>query len=75
MPIVRKTDRKGRLTLPGDFADRLVTLERIGEDEIRVRKTRELPKRYSLKELVAGITDANRHPEVKTGPAVGREAW
>lgn len=30
-------------------------------------------KRYTLEELVAGITDENRHPETDTGPAVGRE--
>jgi hypothetical protein len=29
----------------------------------------------TLEELVAGITDENRHEEVRTGPAVGGEAW
>ena len=34
------------------------------------------PKRkYSLKGLVAGITRENVHHEVKTGRAVGMEAW
>lgn len=32
-------------------------------------------KRYALAELVDGITEANRHAEVDTGEAVGREAW
>lgn len=30
---------------------------------------------YDLEELVAGITDENRHDPVATGPAVGREFW
>lgn len=28
-----------------------------------------------LEELVAGITDDNRHDETEWGPAVGNEAW
>ena len=31
--------------------------------------------RYTLEELVAGITPDNRHEEWDTGPAVGREVW
>ena len=30
-------------------------------------------RRRTLEELVAGITDENRHPEVDTGPSVGAE--
>jgi len=29
----------------------------------------------TLEELVAGITEENRHAEVDTGPAIGNEAW
>jgi len=32
-------------------------------------------RRYTLEELVAGITDENRHDEIGTGPSVGNEAW
>jgi antitoxin MazE len=32
-------------------------------------------RRYTLDELVAGITDENRHDEIGTGPSVGNEAW
>ena len=32
-------------------------------------------KRYSLEELVAGITPENLHSEVESGAAVGNEAW
>jgi antitoxin MazE len=31
--------------------------------------------RYTLDELVAGITPENRHAEIDTGPSVGSEAW
>ena len=32
-------------------------------------------KAYSLEELVAQITEDNRHDETDWGQAVGREAW
>ncbi len=73
-PMTRKTDQKARLTLPRDFASCLVTVEREG-DELRVRKVKSVAaRRYSFKELMAGVSEANIHAEVKTGPAVGREA-
>ena len=31
--------------------------------------------RTELERLLAGITDANRHGEVDTGPPVGGEVW
>ena len=69
-----KTDRKGRLTLPSDFAGCLVTIERVGE-ELRVRKAEQRAvRRYTFKQLMAGVTAKNIHAEVQTGPAVGREA-
>jgi antitoxin component of MazEF toxin-antitoxin module len=72
--LTRKTDPKGRLTLPRDFADCLVTVERVG-DELRVRKARQkVGRRFSFKQLMAGVTAENIHAEVDTGPAVGGEA-
>lgn len=32
-------------------------------------------RRYTLEELVGGITAENRHDEIGTGPSVGNEAW
>ena len=29
----------------------------------------------SLEQLLAGVTDANLHGELDTGPSVGREQW
>ena len=72
--LTRKTDRKARLTLPSDFASCLVTVERKG-DELRVRKARKIvARRYSFKQLMSKVTKKNIHGEIKTGPAVGREA-
>ena len=72
--LTRKTDGKARLTLPGDFASCLVTVERHG-DELRVRKARKVvARRYSFKQLMAGVTKKNIHHEIQTGPAVGKEA-
>jgi antitoxin component of MazEF toxin-antitoxin module len=72
--LTRKTDRKARLTLPGDFASCLVTVERRG-DELRVRKAKKVvARRYSFKELMAKVTKKNIHAEIDTGPAVGKEA-
>lgn len=71
--LTRKTDGKGRLTLPTDFAGCLVTIERLG-DELRVRKAnRVVARRYSFKQLMAGVTAKNIHAEISTGPAMGRE--
>jgi hypothetical protein len=72
--LTRKTDGKARLTLPSDFASCLVTVERHG-DELRIRKARKAAgRRYTFRQLMAGVTKANLHAEVPTGPAVGREA-
>lgn len=30
---------------------------------------------FTLEQLVAGITEENRHPETEWGPAVGNEVW
>jgi antitoxin MazE len=30
---------------------------------------------FTLEQLLAGITDDNRHAELHTGPAIGNEAW
>jgi hypothetical protein len=72
--LTLKIDPKGRLTLPTDFAGCLVTVERVG-DELRVRKVgRVVGRRYSFKQLMAGVTSKNIHAEIKTGRAVGKEA-
>lgn len=73
--MTRKTDDKGRVTLFSDFANQTVVVERVNDDEVRIRKVRLAPKRkYRLKDLLAQVTDDNLHPFVDSGPPVGNEA-
>jgi antitoxin component of MazEF toxin-antitoxin module len=72
--LTQKTDPKGRLQLPSDFADCLVAVERNG-DELRIRKVRQVTtRRYSFKQLMVGVTPQNIHAEIQTDPAAGGEA-
>jgi antitoxin component of MazEF toxin-antitoxin module len=63
----RKADQRARLVLPEDFANEIVVIERIGANELRLRKKK------TLAQLVAGITPENLHGEWETGPDVGKE--
>jgi hypothetical protein len=67
--VTHKTDRQARVTLPPDFASCVVSIEREG-DEIRIRKVRKA-RRYSFKQLMAGVSKDNIHAEITTGPPVG----
>ncbi|MCI0637444.1 MAG: hypothetical protein L0Y70_00105 [Gemmataceae bacterium] len=71
----RIVDAKARTTLFRDFAGTTVTIERVSPHEIRVRKMRTRKRKYSLKQLVEGITRKNRHSEISTGGPVGGEVW
>lgn len=71
----RRADRKGRVSLFQDFADHLVIVKRVSEDEVRVIKAKAVPKRYSLKEMLKKITPESLHEEIDTGPSVGVEEW
>jgi antitoxin component of MazEF toxin-antitoxin module len=63
----RKADKRARIMLPDDFANELVVIERIGPNELRLRKKK------TLAQLVAAITPENLHGEWDTGPSVGKE--
>lgn len=63
----RKADQRGRLVLPDDFANETVVIERVNDNELRLRKKK------TLAQLVAGITPENLHGEWDTGPDVGKE--
>ena len=65
---IRKTDGRGRLVLPDDFANQTVIVERVDSNELRLRK------KPSLAELLSRITPENTHTEVDAGRPVGREA-
>jgi antitoxin MazE len=71
----RKTDSKGRVLLPADFANALVIVDRVSDDEIRIRKAKVAVKRISLRELLAGIPDKANEQEVDWGPPIGEEVW
>ena len=40
----RTTDAKGRLSLPKEFANATVIIERVSETELRIRKARVIPE-------------------------------
>jgi antitoxin component of MazEF toxin-antitoxin module len=65
--MIRKADQRARILLPKDFANQTVVVERVGPNELRLRKKK------TLAQLVAGITPENLHGEWDTGPPVGRE--
>ena len=44
-------------------------------DEDRIVMERSQPQHYRLSDLLAGVTEANRHDAVEFGAAAGREAW
>ncbi len=45
----------------------------VEKDRIVIRPVR--TERYRLQDLLDGVTDENRHDEISTGDAMGREAW
>jgi antitoxin component of MazEF toxin-antitoxin module len=74
--LTRKADKKGRVLLFPDFADQLLIVERVGEDEVRLKRARAVPRRkYTLAQLLAGVTPENVHGEVDFGRPVGKEVW
>ena len=67
------------LPIPQSFADQtglsLDTIVDISVVDGRILIEPRSRQRRTLAELVAGITEKNRHSEVDTGPSVGAEAW
>lgn len=70
---LRKSDKKGRVALFADFADQTLLVERVADDEIRIRRVKVVRRKYTLADLLAGVTPDNVHGETDWGPAVGRE--
>ena len=76
-----QVDRWGRslaIRIPHAFA-REVQLDEGATVELTVAEGRLIitrrPGKYSLDQLVAGITPENRHGETDWGEPVGNEAW
>lgn len=64
--------------IPKAFADEAGLEENAKVDMSVQGKTitiRPVRKKYTLEELVKGITPANRHDLVDWGPPVGKEVW
>ncbi len=62
------------MILPADFAASVLIIERVGDTELRIRKGRTVRQRkYTLRQLLEGVTDATKHPAVDGGPPVGKE--
>ena len=47
----------------------------VSDGKLIVEVTRKRKRRYTIEELVAGITPENRHEEMEWGPPVGNEIW
>jgi antitoxin MazE len=76
---VQKWGNSLALRIPKSFATE-VGLDRDAPVEVTLVDGKILispiyPPIPTLEELVAGITEENRHDEIDTGPSVGREAW
>ena len=70
------------LRVPKPFADEIGAsagkqAEMTTEDGALVIKVsqRKKRRRYNLRELINGITEQNRHPEIDWAPPVGNEIW
>lgn len=75
--MTRQTDEKARVALFSDFANQMVVVERISEDEVRIRKAPIVPRRkHTLKELLARTTSSPElaHPSSDEGSSQGGEA-
>jgi antitoxin MazE len=60
----------------GASAGKPATMEvRDGKLVVELAKPKRRAGRYSLEQLVAGITSENRHPELEWGRPVGNQGW
>ena len=78
-PMRTRVIRRGGevlVALPDEIAAKLessdVDVSEQGDDIVISRSER---RKVTLEELVAGITDENRHDVVDWGPPVGNEVW
>mgnify|MGYP002624109351 CR=1 FL=1 len=76
---VRKWGNSLAIRIPKAFADEVGFTED-GEVDLSVVDDQLVISRgagatLSLKDLLARVTEDNRHGEVDAGPSVGREAW
>lgn len=79
--IIKKWGNSLALRIPKSYAKEIKLEEgaavdiKIEENRIVILPKRKKEKKYSLKELVSGITEENRHNEVDFGPLKGKEIF
>lgn len=76
---IQKWGNSLALRIPKTFADE-IGLQAESQVEMRLEQGQIIlvpfqPAGYSLDDLLAQITDTNRHAEVDTGDPVGNELW
>ena len=76
---VRKWGNSASVRIPAAIMEaarlRLDQRVEIREEQGRVVIEPIRPTSYDIAELVAGITEENRHGLIDMGPPVGKEAW
>lgn len=74
-----KTDRGIVLELPDELvADTIFTsggVVEVSRENGHLIVTHPDEPRYDIEEMIASITDENRHAEISTGRPVGNEVW
>ncbi|MGA2498548.1 MAG: hypothetical protein ABSH20_12445 [Tepidisphaeraceae bacterium] len=86
MLAVKNTDGKGRVTLGGEFANRTVTVEQIGQDQVIIRLARVIPENEAwlyenpavLEAVRSGLSDTRagrvgKGPNLKAAAQVARK--
>ena len=76
---IQKWGNSLALRIPSAFAPE-IGLEQGASVEVSLRRGKVIIEpaegpALTLEELLEGVTEANLHREVDTGPAVGKEAW
>ena len=80
MPVIKKWGNSLALRIPAHFAAQLQVGENtavelsLTEGGFLVKPVHSKPK-YTLRELVDGITEENRHGEIDSGEPRGAEIW
>ncbi len=60
--LIRTTDKKARVSLPGEFANATVVIEKVSDTELRIRKAQVVPEdEYRFpEESVTPLSDRDR---------------
>lgn len=69
----RKVDAKSRVVLPDRFAGKLVVIDQVDDNEVRIRVSKRRPLRYSLDQLLAESAHTDFQNELDVGPPLGAE--